>query len=139
MSEYALSNPSAWAYLKPMIEENNGWAAFMTTPRGRNHAFEMSKYAQHTKDWFYELLTARDTEALTEAQMEEALAEYRALYGHDMGEGQFRQEYFCDFQTQLLGGRFTRTRCCKSATKAVLWSASRSRANSSSRLGFGRR
>ena len=41
LSEYALSNPSAWAYFKPMIEENNGWAAFITTPRGRNHAFEM--------------------------------------------------------------------------------------------------
>ena len=66
-----------------------------------------AKYAQQTKGWFYELLTARDTEALTEQQMEEALAEYRALYGHDMGEGQFRQEYFCDFQTQLLGSFYT--------------------------------
>jgi len=107
MSEYALSNPSAWAYFKPMLEENAGWAAFITTPRGRNHAFEMYKYAQQSKDWFCELLTARDTDALTEQQMEEALSEYRALYGHDMGEGQFRQEYFCDFQTQLLGSFYT--------------------------------
>lgn len=37
-SEWALCNPSAWGYIRPMIEENNGFAGFITTPRGRNHA-----------------------------------------------------------------------------------------------------
>jgi hypothetical protein len=32
-SEWALANPSAWAYLRPILEENNGWALFVTTPR----------------------------------------------------------------------------------------------------------
>ena len=31
-SEFALSNPSAWAYHKPMLEENDGVASFITTP-----------------------------------------------------------------------------------------------------------
>ena len=44
-SEYALSNPSVWAYTRPMLEENNGWAIFITTPRGRNHAYDMFNYA----------------------------------------------------------------------------------------------
>ena len=44
-SEFALSNPSVWAYARPMLEENDGWAIFITTPRGRNHAFEMFKFA----------------------------------------------------------------------------------------------
>ena len=35
-SEWALSDPSAWGYHLPMVEENNGWAAFITTPRGNN-------------------------------------------------------------------------------------------------------
>ena len=37
-SEWALANPSAWAYHRPMLAENDGWALFITTPRGRNHA-----------------------------------------------------------------------------------------------------
>ena len=37
---------SAWGYIRPMIEENNGWAVFITTPRGRNHALDMAKFAQ---------------------------------------------------------------------------------------------
>ncbi|WP_315928882.1 hypothetical protein [Mesorhizobium sp. SP-1A] len=36
-SEWALANPTAWAYLAPILAENNGWAAFISTPRGNNH------------------------------------------------------------------------------------------------------
>ena len=49
-SEYALCNPSAWAYHRPMLEENNGWAIFITTPRGRNHAFDMLNHARLLMD-----------------------------------------------------------------------------------------
>jgi len=102
-SEYALANPSAWAYHRPMLQENDGWALFITTPRGRNHALAMLNYAQQTKDWFWEVLTARDTGALSEAELNEALNEYRALYGHDMGTAQFEQEYLCSFNAAILG------------------------------------
>lgn len=105
-SEFALANPSAWAYHRPMLEENNGWAIFITTPRGRNHAFEMSKFAQRNAAWFYELLTVRDTNALSTEALDDALAEYRALYGADVGEMQFRQEYFCDWSAGLLGAYY---------------------------------
>jgi phage terminase large subunit len=40
-SEWALSNPAAWAYHSPMIRESKGFAAFITTPRGNNHAKTM--------------------------------------------------------------------------------------------------
>jgi hypothetical protein len=102
-SEYALANPSAWAYARPMIEENDGWAVFITTPRGRNHAYDMYKYAAQAPGWFCELLTASDTEALTQQQLDEALAEYQALYGVDMGTAQFQQEYMCDWAAAVLG------------------------------------
>ena len=101
-SEFALSNPSAWAYIKPMLEENNGWVVFITTPRGKNHALDMFHHAQRTKGWFSELLTARDTEALTEQQLDEVKSEYRALYG-TQGEQMFNQEYLCDWTAGLLG------------------------------------
>lgn len=38
-SEWALSDPQVRAYLRPIIAENKGWQIFITTPRGRNHAY----------------------------------------------------------------------------------------------------
>jgi hypothetical protein len=102
-SEWALANPSAWAYHRPMLEENDGWAAFITTPRGRNHAKALFDHANATKSWFSELLTALDTHALTQERLDEALAEYQALYGEDVGTAQFRQEYLCDWNAAILG------------------------------------
>ena len=105
-SEYALANPIAWAYTRPVLEENDGWAIFITTPRGRNHAFEMYKHAKQLPGWFCELLTAEDTGALTREQLDEALAEYVALYGQDHGTAQYKQEYLCDWQAATLGAFF---------------------------------
>jgi len=102
-SEYALSNPSVWAYTRPMLEENNGWAVFITTPRGRNHAFEMFKYASKAPSWFCELLTAKDTGMLSDATLAETLEEMQQLYGADQGTASYRQELFCDWTASVLG------------------------------------
>src|SRR3546814_5036223 len=57
-SEFALANPSAWGYIRPMLEENDGWATFITTPRGRNHAKALFDMATKDMDsggrWFAE-------------------------------------------------------------------------------------
>jgi hypothetical protein len=45
-SEWALANPSAYAYHKPMLRESKGKAAFITTPRGNNHAKSMLDMAR---------------------------------------------------------------------------------------------
>jgi hypothetical protein len=102
-SEWSLANPSAWAYHRPMLVENKGWAAFITTPRGHNHAKAMFDYAKTSKDWFCELLTARDTGALSESELASALEEYQALYGQDVGTAQFEQEYLCSWNAAILG------------------------------------
>jgi hypothetical protein len=102
-SEYALCNPSAWAYMRPMLEENNGWAVFITTPRGRNHAFDMFKYAQQRADWFSQMLAVSDTNALSEVQQVDALDEYKALYGADMGRAAYEQEYECSWNAATIG------------------------------------
>jgi phage terminase large subunit len=102
-SEYALSNPAAWGYYRPMLQENDGWAAFITTPRGRNHALEIFRYSARAPHWFSELLTARDTGAVSNEALAEALTEYIALYGADVGRAQFEQEYMCSFNAAILG------------------------------------
>ena len=107
-SEFALANPSAWAYIRPMLEENDGWAAFITTPRGRNHAKAMFDMAQKNPRWFAEISTVHDTGALSPEQLQESVAEYEALYGVDLGRAQFEQEYLCSFNAAILGAFYAR-------------------------------
>jgi phage terminase large subunit len=102
-SEWSLANPSAWAYYRPILEENNGVAVFITTPRGRNHAHAMALYAEQSPDWFYQLLTVEDTGALTAEQLAETKKEYAAVFGVDMGNALYRQELYCDFNAAVLG------------------------------------
>ena len=107
-SEWALANPSAWAYIRPMLEENDGWAAFITTPRGRNHAKQMLDMAAANPRWFSQVLSIYDTKALTPDQLDESLKEYIALYGEDIGRAQFEQEYECSFNAAILGAFYAR-------------------------------
>lgn len=105
-SEWALANPSAWGYHRPMVEENNGWAAFITTPRGNNHAKSMLDMAQKSPRWFAEVSSVLDTGALTPEQLDEALTEYQAIYGDDFGRAMFEQEYLCSFSGATVGAYF---------------------------------
>jgi phage terminase large subunit len=103
-SEWALSNPSAWAYHSPMIRETGGFAAFITTPRGNNHAKTMFDRAkQQPETWFAQRLTAEDTQALSSADLEDALREYQDLHGADLGRAIFEQEYMCSFAGAMIG------------------------------------
>lgn len=66
LSEFALMKPSVWDYLSPILNENDGWANFITTPRGRNHAFDLFKSmvdAANNKGakYFVQVLTVDDT------------------------------------------------------------------------------
>ena len=102
-SEWALCNPSAWGYIRPMVEENGGWAAFITTPRGNNHAKAMYDMAKDNPRWFAEVSHVGNTGALVEETLAESLKEYQALYGIDFGRALFEQEYWCSFSGAMIG------------------------------------
>lgn len=107
-SEWALCNPSSWGYIRPMMEENNGWAAFITTPRGRNHAKSMYDMAVESPRWFAEISSVHDTGALSPEQLDNSLKEYTSIYGADQGEAMFMQEYSCSFNAAILGAFYAR-------------------------------
>lgn len=107
-SEWALANPSSWGYIRPMIEENDGWATFITTPRGRNHALAMYDMARNNPRWFAEVSNVHQTGALSPEQLDESVSEYIALYGEDIGRAQFEQEYECSFNAAILGAFYAR-------------------------------
>lgn len=106
LSEYALSNPEAWSYLRPILRENGGWAVFNFTPRGRNHAVKMFDGARDDPDWFAQKLTADDTGVFTPEELEKERVELCRDLGEDDGNARFRQEYYCDFDAPIVGAYY---------------------------------
>lgn len=116
LSEWAKSHPAAWGYLAPILVENKGWALAITTPEGRNHAFQMfEKWAQRDK-YFSEKQTILDSvrlcleagvlPSITLEDVEDQREEYHALFGTDAGDALIEQEYFCSFAAAILGAYF---------------------------------
>lgn len=105
-SEWALADPAAWAYIRPILAENGGWALFITTPRGRNHASSMHEAAKLDPAWFSETLRADQTGVFTPAQLEQERAAYAAEYGAVEGEALFNQEYLVSFDAAIRGAYY---------------------------------
>lgn len=107
-SEYALSDPSSWDYLRPMLTENGGWAIFNSTVRGRNHFYQLAQYARTEPDWFYSGVDADSSGVFTKEQLQKELKELQAIHGHEEGEAIFRQEYYNDPNASLPGAIFAK-------------------------------
>ena len=107
-SEYALADPSSWSFLRPILAENDGWALFISTPRGRNHFARLVEYAQagENKAWFGETLTVEATGAISRETVERERAEIAAERGQKEADAIIRQEYFCDFDAALPGAYY---------------------------------
>lgn len=107
-SEWALANPSARAYLRPIFAENNGWQMYITTPRGKNHAFNTYEAGRKDPNTFAQKLTALDTGAITPERLQAEKQAYIDDYGVDQGTSLFEQEYLCSFDAALLGAFYGR-------------------------------
>lgn len=105
-SEWALANPSARAYLRPILAENGGWQVFITTPRGKNHAYQTLRAASQARGAFTQILSAEETGVFTPEQLREELASYIAEFGEDMGLALYEQEYLCSFEAAILGSYY---------------------------------
>lgn len=108
-SEWALANPAARAYLRPILAENKGWQVFITTSRGRNHAHTTLKAAQKTPGAFAQVLDAYQTGVFAPEQLEIEKAAYIAEFGEEYGLAKFEQEYLCSFDAANLGAILARS------------------------------
>ena len=107
-SEFARSHPRAWDFVRPMLRESGGWAWFITTPRGRNHAKKLFDDAGKAgSGWFRDTQTVHDTGLRyasnkndRELTAEEMMQEERE---EGMAEELISQEYLVDWTAANIG------------------------------------
>lgn len=95
-SEFALTHPKAWDLVRPILRENGGSAAFISTPRGYNDFHRLLEYARQDGTWFHEVLDVVGSGVMTDADV---AAEIKA----GMPEELARQEFYCDFSAANVG------------------------------------
>lgn len=100
-SEFSLQDPKAWQYIRPILRENDGWAVFNGTPRGRNHLYDMYTMAKRQEDWFAQKLTIDDTNVLSASDMEKEKQE-------GMSDDLIQQEYYCSFDLGVEGSYYAK-------------------------------
>lgn len=104
-SEWSLCNPLALDFLKPMINQNDGWVLFCFTPRGKNHAYKTLTTAQKAANegrWLVSLLDVTQTKKPDGSPVisEEVI---QADIDDGMDESTIRQEYYLDFDAAVKG------------------------------------
>lgn len=101
-SEYALQDPRAYQYIRPILTANDGWALFISTPRGKNHLWTLYQIAQEHPDWFCYKLTIEDTKHISMHEIERERSE------GIMSEDLIQQEYFTSFQLGVEGAFYAK-------------------------------
>lgn len=101
-SEYALQDPRAYQYIRPILTANNGWALFISTPRGKNHLWTLAELAKQSPDWFYIKLSLEDTGHIPLSEIEKERRE--GLMSEDM----IQQEYYTSFEMGVEGSYYSK-------------------------------
>lgn len=101
-SEYALQDPRAYQYIRPILTANKGWALFISTPRGKNHLWTLAQLAQQSPEWFYYKLSVEDTHHIPLEEIEKERRE--GLMSEDM----IQQEYYTSFEMGVEGAYYSK-------------------------------
>jgi hypothetical protein len=101
-SEYALQDPRAYQYIRPILTANEGWALFLSTPRGKNHLWELYQIAQQHTDWFCYKLTVEDTNHIPLHEIEKEKAD--GIMSDDL----IQQEYYTSFTMGVEGAYYAK-------------------------------
>lgn len=100
-SEFATQDPRAYDYMSPIQTANKGWAIIVSTPRGKNHMWELYSRVKKSKDWWVQVLTIDDTKAITEEDIEGDREK-------GMSEEMVQQEYYCSFEKGIDGAYYAK-------------------------------
>ena len=101
-SEYALQDPRAYQFIRPILLVNDGWALFVSTPRGKNNLWELYNIAEQSDAWFCQKLTVEDTGHISLADIEKEKQE--GIMSDDL----IQQEYFTSFEMGVEGAFYAK-------------------------------
>jgi phage terminase large subunit len=103
-SEYSIADPDAWEYFRPILKENDGWAVFIYTPRGKTHGHTLYNIAvEEAKTnpfWHASKLTINDTGIMTDQDVEDEVRQ-------GMSREKAMQEFYCSFDIGMEGAFYT--------------------------------
>jgi phage terminase large subunit len=106
-SEWSLAKPDAWNFIRPILAENGGWALFLWTPRGRNHATRAFDSRRQDPHWFTLRSPATDTDVFSPEQLASERAELISEMGsEEEGQARFASEYLVDFDAAAPGAYY---------------------------------
>lgn len=102
-SEYALADENAYKLAAlPILRANNGIVCLISTPRGKNHMYELSEIAKHSPDWFTYFLTVEDTHHIDVDEIK------REIASGEISEDMARQEYWCSWEMGQEGALYAK-------------------------------
>lgn len=108
MSEFAQASPQAFAYLRPIVRQNKGWIAAVSSVRGQNHFYDLFKTAKsNPKEAYASWLSADDTDVFTAEELAEEEQYYISIYGEKIGRAIFQQEYKSNWIIANIGSIFS--------------------------------
>jgi hypothetical protein len=96
LDEYGDFPPGIWSQvIRPMLNDREGWAIFIGTPKGRNGFHRLWTAAEGDPDWYRLALKAGETKLLSQKE----LADARKA----MTDDEYAQEYECSFDAAVRG------------------------------------
>lgn len=102
-SEYALADENAYKLAAmPILRANNGIVCLISTPRGKNHMYELFEIAKHSPEWFTYFKTVEDTGHISLEEIK------KDIVSGEISEDMARQEYFCSFEMGQEGALYAK-------------------------------
>jgi phage terminase large subunit len=101
-SEYALADPRAYHFVRPILNANGGTMIILSTPRGKNGLWELYNIARNSPDWFCNKLTLEDTKHISWEDIQ------KEIESGEISQDLAMQEYFCSFDQGVEGSFYAK-------------------------------
>lgn len=96
IDEAASSHPSVWTQIiRPALADRNGWAVLASTPKGKNHFYDMWLSAEANPEWYRLLIRADESQIIPAKEL--------LLLRQEMPTDEFEQEMLCSFTATSKG------------------------------------
>ena len=90
LDEFAKMKYETWGVIEPILRENNGWAWFVGTPKGKNHLYNLYlRGLESHYEWYSSLLKADQSGLIEKEQLRQSRL--------TMSESLYNQEWQCEF------------------------------------------